>query len=322
MKLEEALSDYLAYLRIERRSAKNSIEAYSRDLFRYITFITRKNIDDLEKITKADIEEYLVGLSEVGLQASSVERAASAIKGFHKFLVAEEMCANLPTAHISLPKKMRNLPDVLTIDEAQKLLDRAFDKSFCPSAGQGAGTREKKREASFYRDKAIVELLYGCGMRVSELCSLRLEDISFDEELLRVFGKGSKERLIPLLGAAARALRAWIEMWRPTLVLSGKPTSYVFLGSRGTKITRQAVFSIVKDAAARAGLIEAHPTIHPHTLRHSYATHLLEGGVDLRSVQELLGHSDISTTQLYTHIDLTHIREVYLEAHPRAKKDV
>jgi integrase/recombinase XerD len=211
-------------------------------------------------------------------------------------MVADEICENFPTADLPLPAKPARLPDVLSVEQAEALLDQPFPKT---AAGQ--------------RDRAILETLYGCGLRVSELCGLDLRDVHLDKEVVRVFGKGSKERVVPIMGSAARVMGDYFTQWRPGLV-GRTPTQAVFLNQRGGRISRQSVHAIVE----RAGRMVGVQGLHPHTLRHSFATHLLEGGADLRVVQELLGHADISTTQLYTHVDRTHVRGVYLAAHPRA----
>ena len=262
---------------------------------------------------REDAEAHVRELHEMGLASSSVQRAASAMKGFHRFMVAEQICENHPTADLALPRKPERLPDVISREDAARLLDEPFRVDPRPKARQ-TGEPDRSNVAAFRRDKAILELLYGCGLRVSELCSLELRDVLLDDEVLRILGKGSKERVVPILGTAARALGSYLEDWRPLLLKPPRICPAVFLGSRGTKISRQAVFGIVE----RYGRLTGIEGLHPHSLRHSFATHLLEGGADLRLVQELLGHASVVTTQLYTHVDRTHIRMVYLEAHPRA----
>ena len=296
MDLARAKREYLDYLAIERGSSSNTVEAYGRDLDRYLAFLSDAGIARPEDVTRAAIEDHIAALTGVGLAPTSVERAVSAIKGFHRFMVADEICENFPTADLPLPAKPARLPDVLSVEQAEALLDQPFPKT---AAGQ--------------RDRAILETLYGCGLRVSEFCGLDLRDVRLDEEVVRVFGKGSKERVVPIMGSAARVMGEYLDLWRPGLV-GRTPTQAVFLNQRGGRISRQSVHAIVE----RAGRVVGVQGLHPHTLRHSFATHLLEGGADLRVVQELLGHADISTTQLYTHVDRTHVRGVYLAAHPRA----
>lgn len=294
---EHALQEFTNYLAIERRASRNTVTAYQHDLSGYLRYLASGGIKKLEEISRADILAYSTALDELGLSAATVERALSAIKGFHRFLVSEHICERSPAVNIELPKKPQHLPDVISQELASKLMDQSF-----PPDPFGL------------RDHSMLEVLYGSGLRVSELVGLSLIDISLDDELMRIFGKGSKERIVPLIGCAAEALRSYLELGRPELLSIKTPADAVFLNRRGGRLSRQSVHAIVE----RAGRVVGIKGLHPHTLRHSCATHLLEGGADLRVVQELLGHSDIATTQLYTHISRTHIRSVYLEAHPRA----
>lgn len=311
--LSAAADEYLSYLVLERGSSPNTVESYERDLRRYLAYLKGEGITRPDDVTRASVESHVLALEELGLAPSSIERAVSAIKGLHRFMVAEQITAVHPTADLLLPRKPEHLPDVISREQAFALLD---ERMFEWHGSDASGRRAKVAEASLRRDQAILEVLYGCGLRVSELCGLDLRDVSFADELLRVFGKGSKERVVPVLGSAARVLSSYLEAARPTLAEGHAPTQAVFLSARGTRITRQAVHAIVEKYGSYAGI----EGLHPHTLRHSFATHLLEGGADLRIVQELLGHSSISTTQLYTHVDRSHVRMVYLEAHPRAKE--
>ncbi len=297
MELSRALKEYLNYVAVERGCSRNTVLAYGRDLRSYLAGLKEAGVTRPEQITRERIEGHIRKLRESGLAVSSVERAVSAIKGFHRFMVSERITAAHPAADLPLPKKPDRLPDVISRQQAAALLDQPFPKT---AAGQ--------------RDHAIVEVLYGCGLRVSELCGLDLRRVMLDEQVLRVVGKGNKERVVPIVGTAAAALSDYLENWRPELVSPRVSTSAVFLNNRGRRLSRQSVHSLV----AKSGAVVGIDGLHPHTLRHSFATHMLEGGADLRIVQELLGHADISTTQLYTHLDRTHIREVYLEAHPRA----
>lgn len=299
MNIERALKEYLNYLAVERGCSRNTLAAYKRDLERYVESLKKAGVSSPDEISRSNIEDYAYELHQKGLAASSVQRAVSAIKGFHRFMVAEHITLQHPAADIPLPKKPERLPDVISREQAAALLDQPFLQT---PAGQ--------------RDHAILEVLYGCGLRVSELCDLQLSNVYLQEGLLRVIGKGNKERIVPIVGSAARVLAEYLDHWRPQLVRLSHPASNVFLNAHGKHLSRQSVHKIV----ARAGGIVGIKDLHPHTLRHSFATHMLEGGADLRIVQELLGHSDISTTQLYTHLDRSHIRAVYLEAHPRAKK--
>ena len=282
--LQSAKAEYLSYLAVERGTSPLTVSAYGHDLDDYLVFLDGIGVTAPAAVTHDHVLGYLSDLVGRDMAPATVERHAAAVKGFHKFLVREGITENHPTSQMSLPKVPGHLPDVLTIEQADALLSQPF-----PDSALGL------------RDRAILEVLYGCGLRVSELCGLDLREVMLDEEIVRVLGKGSKERIVPIMGSAARAMGEYLEQWRPTLV-GAKPTSAVFLNARGGRIY-----------AGREGL-------HPHTLRHSFATHMLEGGADLRVVQELLGHASIATTQLYTHVDRTHIRMVYLEAHPRARR--
>ncbi len=296
MDLARARGEYLDYLSVERGSSPNTVEAYGRDLDRYLTFLAQDGVTTPDAVTREEVRSHIEALEDVGLAPASVERAVSAIKGFHRFMVAEQITEVHPTADLPLPAKPSRLPDVISREQAAALLDQPFPHT---PAGQ--------------RDRTMLEVLYGCGLRVSELCDLDQRQVLLDEEVLRVFGKGSKERVVPIMGTAAAALADYLDEWRSGLV-GRVPTPAVFLNTHGGRISRQSVHTIVERSGRMVGITG----LHPHTLRHSFATHVLEGGADLRIVQELLGHANISTTQLYTHIDRTHVRMAYLEAHPRA----
>ncbi|MDD5845585.1 MAG: tyrosine recombinase [Olsenella sp.] len=288
----------MGYLAFERGSSSHTVEAYGRDLERYVKALEEKGVTEPDDVTRPLIEEHLEHLAEEGYAPSSVERALSAIKSFHRFMLQEEMSSVSPAAALPLPKKAERLPDVLSVRQALALLDQPFPKT---AAGQ--------------RDRAIIEVLYGCGLRVSELTGLDVGAVSLEDEVVRVIGKGSKERLVPLMGSAHEALAEYLSDWRGELV-SSRSGAAVFLNVRGGRISRQSVFAIVE----RAGRVVGIDGLHPHTLRHSFATHMLQGGADIRIVQELLGHSSIQTTQLYTHLDRSHLRMAYLSAHPRARR--
>ena len=298
MELAQALDEYLSYLAVERGSSANTVSSYGRDLARYVGWLTERGVRDPEDVTRRLVEEHVAELVECGLAPASVERALSAIKGMHRFMVADEICSAFPTSDMPLPSKPERLPDVISVEDAARLLDQPF-----PQTPAGL------------RDRAVLEVLYGCGLRASELVGLDLRAVLLDEGLLRVFGKGEKERVVPVLGTAADALGAYLDRGRGALV-GRRPTDAVFLNVRGGRISRQSVHAIVEKYGRVVGI----KGLHPHTLRHSFATHLLEGGADLRVVQELLGHANIATTQLYTHVDRSHVRRVYLAAHPRARE--
>lgn len=295
----ELAKEYLSYLRVERGSSPLTIEAYERDLADYLNFCEGQGITRVEHATREDIVDFENALFERGLAPSTVDRRISVLKGFYRFLVREAYITSSPTALIKLPKTPDKLPDVLTIDQVTRMLSEPVEPT--PTAK---------------RDRAILEILYGCGLRVSECVGLNLANLALEEGYFRVIGKGNKERFVPIPGAALRALVTYLNEARPELVRANvKNEGAVFLNARGGRLTRQSVHTLV----ARAGLVIGIKNLHPHTLRHSFATHLLEGGADLRVIQELLGHADISTTQIYTHVNRAHVREEYQRAHPRAK---
>lgn len=292
---------------VERASSRETVRAYRHDLALYRAFLTDPALGfprapltalgDIDRDAVVAFEAYLSGARS--FSASSVARAVATLKSFHKFLVREGVLADNPTSMVVLPKKPSRLPDVLSIEEVGSLLD----------AMDGTAPRD-------LRDRAMLEVLYGCGLRVSELCGLDCDRVDFERSFLAVVGKGDKERIVPFSGAAARALSRYLSEGRPALVKGyARPTNAVFLNARGGRISRQSVHAIVARAGAAVGIAD----LHPHTLRHSCATHMLEGGADLRLIQDMLGHADISTTQIYTHVQQSHIKEEYENAHPRAR---
>ncbi len=297
--MEAEVQDYLDYLRVERGSSPLTVSAYTSDLQDYVAFLEQRGATDADAVERDDVVAYESDLLERGYAASSIDRHLSAVKGLHRFLAREGFARRNPTDTIQLPKTPERLPDVLSIDQVNEMLSQPLEST--PRA---------------LRDRAILEMLYGCGLRVSECTGLNLDDVMLDEGYVRIFGKGGKERIAPIGGAAVRAYTTYLEHGRSDLVKPyAKPTSAAFLNARGGRLTRQSVHSIVADAGRSIGI----ENLHPHTLRHSFATHMLEGGADLRVIQEILGHSDISTTQIYTHVDRSHVRAEYLHAHPRAR---
>ncbi len=298
--LARACTEYLAHLSVERNLSENTISAYRRDLRAYLGFLAERGIVSPEAITRRDIEGFVGARRDAGYADASIERALSAVKGFHGFMAREGMALTLPTGVIRLPKKAERLPDFISVEDAKRLLEQPF-----PQTAAGA------------RDRAELEVLYGCGLRVSELIGLDVRDLYLDEEFMRVFGKGSKERLVPITGSAIQALEAYLAGPRAELAAHDRQhraAGAVFLNKNGTRISRQSVHATCE----RYGRLVGIEGLHPHTLRHSFATHMLAGGADLRVLQEILGHADISTTQVYTHLDRSQLREVYLAAHPRA----
>lgn len=299
--LERDCVEYLNHLAVERNLAKNTLDAYRRDLEGYRDFLAKRHIVAPDDVTRRDVEDFVAAKRTAGAAGSSINRALSAVKGLHRFLVREGLATTHPTSTIRLPKKDEHLPEFISIDEAAALLDQRF-----PDTAVGR------------RDRAVLEVLYGCGLRVSELAGLDVRDVYLDEGFLRVVGKGSKERLVPILGTASSALGTYLTDGSRDELLShtrlGTMTSAVFINMRGTRLSRQSIHTMCERYGRTAGI----DGLHPHTLRHSFATHMLAGGADLRVLQEILGHADISTTQIYTHLDRTQLRDVYLSAHPRA----
>lgn len=298
--LERCCDEFMAYIGVERSLSANTLVAYRRDLEAYRGFLAERGIVDVKDVARVDIEDFVASRREAGYASSSVNRALSAVKSFHRFMVREGYGETQPALAVGFSRVEERLPDVISIEQASALLEQPF-----PDTAAGM------------RDAAMLEVLYGCGLRVSELVSLDGDSLYLDEEFLRVTGKGSKERLVPIAGAALRALRAYLDGARPQLARHARASSAtpaVFLNVRGTRISRQSVHAVCERYGRAVGI----EGLHPHTLRHSFATHMLAGGADLRALQEILGHADISTTQLYTHLDRTQLQEAYLAAHPRA----
>jgi integrase/recombinase XerD len=297
----EALVDtYIRHLTIERGVAKNTIAAYRRDLRRYLEFLQSRGIEAIGQITELAIQDFAEQLVTVGgLSATSVARVLAGVRGIHKYWLLENLTNDDPAASVKPPKAPRRLPKAITVDQVEALLN-------------AVGGEDPVQ----VRDRAILELLYASGARITEIVSLDLDDL-VDPTLLLVFGKGSKERLVPVGRYAQNALDAYLVRTRPLLAINGKGTPALFLNQRGGRLSRQSAWQIIHDASKAANLPGE---ISPHTLRHSFATHLLEGGADVRVVQELLGHSSVATTQIYTLVTVDALREVYATAHPRARR--
>lgn len=301
MDIAEATDEYLIYLRIEKGSSENTIAQYGRDLALYAESLAAAGKSDVGDIERDDVVRFQSEVAKAGYSPATVKRRMSAVKGLHRFLIKEDVTEKNPADSIRLPKIPERLPDVLSIEQVSRMLDMHDDAS-----------------CTGLRDRAMLEVLYGCGLRASEICGLDTDDLFLEEGFIRVFGKGSKERIAPISGEALRTLERYLEEARPTLSMKARnirpqDVKAVFLNARGTRLTRQGLHAIVAKAGSAIGV----DNLHPHTLRHSFATHMLEGGADLRIIQEMLGHSDISTTQIYTHIDRTHMIEEYRHAHPR-----
>ncbi len=296
--MNKLLKDYITFLRIEKNLSPNTIEAYERDLKRYLHFLeTDEGITDLNKIKQKHIRKYIRILNDVHLSVTSINRAFSSIRSFHNYLSGEEIIHSNPILLLDTPKVPRKLPIVLSPQEIDKILD-VVDIS------KDLGVR----------DLAVLEILYSGGLRVSELCDLKLTDLLLEAEMLRVTGKGNKQRLVPLGHRAIECLNKYFKRVRPSLARKNKNQGRIFLSRNGKPLTRMMVWLILKKWVSFS---EIKKDISPHTLRHSFATHLLEGGADLRAVQEMLGHTDISTTQIYTHLDKEYLKEVHRTFHPR-----
>jgi integrase/recombinase XerD len=297
---EHLVLDFLAYLEFERGLSRNTLEAYRSDLLQFGRFLEARGADAIGA-SAADVSDFLVELAEGnGRPPSSpatIHRKAACLRSFYRHLRREGLRDSDPTASISGPRRGRRLPKVLNRGEVTKLL--AQPKGTAPTA---------------LRDRALLELMYACGLRASEAIGIEVADLDMEEAVLRARGKGSKERVVPVGRAALEAVRIFLERGRPALVHEGI-VAQLFVNFRGEPLTRQGLYKIVRRHAATAGLAER---MSPHTLRHTFATHLLAGGCDLRSVQEMLGHADVATTQLYTHLSSERLKDVYFKAHPRA----
>jgi len=307
--LEKLAESYFRHLTVERGMAKNTLLAYRRDIARYLAFLERAGISSVELIGELTVADFAQSLSEVhGMVESSVARILSAVRGLHRFWLIEGISMQDPAATVKPPKQRRRLPKAITVDAVEKLLS---------ASGPEANDEDAiLADPVKVRDRALLELMYATGARVSEVLALDLDDL-IDPTLVRLFGKGSKERVVPVGSYAQRALQAYLVRVRPMLVALGKGTPALFLNQRGGRLSRQSAWQIISTAGEKAGL---GAEISPHTLRHSFATHLLEGGADVRVVQELLGHSSVATTQIYTLVTVDKLREVYVNAHPRARR--
>jgi len=299
--LKEELEEFLSHIKLERSFSDNTCDAYRRDIERYLLLLKEENINKCDHITRQMVTSFLKTLRDLGLADSSVARSAASIRHFHKFLFREKLSKINPASHIKSTKRIQRLPTYLKVDDAIKLVES-------PDISKDAGVR----------DRAILELLWACGLRVSELVNLTLNDVNWKDQFIRVFGKGSKERLVPVGDNA-------IEWIKDRYLLAGIRSKFtgnkgldnnvIFLSVRGRPLTRDAVYKIIRKYAAPLRL-DVHVT--PHVFRHTFATHMIEAGADLRAVQEMLGHADISTTQIYTHIEKQILKQEHTDFHPRA----
>ncbi|MCU0265903.1 MAG: site-specific tyrosine recombinase XerD [Actinomycetia bacterium] len=303
--LARAVRGYLDHLAVERGLARNTLLSYRRDLDRYLAFCAGRGIDAAGEVTPHDVADFLAGLrtgdaDHPPLSATSAGRTVVAVRGFHRFCVRENLCTSDPAHEVKPPAPAHRLPKAIPVEDVVALID-------------AAGADQTPRAL---RDRALLEVLYGSGARISEAVGLDVDDLDPHVGAVRLRGKGGKERMVPLGRYAREALDAYLVRGRPALAAQGRGTPAVFLNARGGRLSRQSAWSVLRQAAARAGLPAGH--LSPHTLRHSFATHLLDGGADIRVVQELLGHASVTTTQVYTLVTVDRLREVYAASHPRA----
>lgn len=295
--MKRQLEEYLTYLALERGLSRTTCASYAQDLTRFQAFLTRQGVSDFAGADAAQIREFLRGLKSAGREASTIARKLSAVKGLYRFLEGQRLIAKSPTTFIESPRLWKRLPQTLGLPEVERLLGSV--------APEGLGLR----------DLAMLELLYGAGLRVSELVTLQLGNCNLGARFVRCIGKGNKERLVPLGRAAVRAVQSYLTHERPQLAQRRPETAVLFLNRWGRGLTRQRIWQLLRHYARTSHVAKA---IGPHTLRHSFATHLLEHGADLRTVQEMLGHANISTTQRYTHVDRARLKSVHDKFHPRA----
>jgi integrase/recombinase XerD len=290
-------TDYITYLDVEEGLSPNTIEAYMHNVGRYISYLTEHDITSPIGVTKDIVTGYIEYLRDNGLSANSIARNFSALRSFHKFLYREQKVPADPTETVEVMTARRKLPDVLSVEETIRLIES-------PDTSKDLGIR----------DRAMLEFAYASGTRVSELISMKLQNVLFDENIVRIMGKGSKQRIVPLGSTAKEKVKEYLSHVRPKLA-GDKSKDVLFLNARGAQLSRMGFWKILRKYIIKAGITK-HTS--PHTLRHSFATHLLEGGADIRVIQELLGHSNISTTEIYTHIDREYLKDVHREFHPRA----
>ena len=284
------------YLTLEQGTSPLTLEAYRRDVERLVDYVWAKGATSPVDITSRILRDFVYHLKDLGLSPSSIRRNISAVRTYFRFLLSDGVVTRDPSERLETPRRWRTLPDVLTVPEISRLL--------------AAPTLD---DPLAFRDRAMLEIAYGAGLRVSEWISIGLRDVLFEDKLVRVFGKGSKERLVPIGRSAIGAVATYVRELRPRLEKGGGK-GVLFLNARGEPLSRMGAWKILRRYVERAGIEKA---VSPHTLRHSFATHLLEGGADLRAVQEMLGHADISTTQIYTHVDREYLRQVHKQYHPR-----
>lgn len=314
--IDRLIRQFLAHIDVERGLAKATVSAYGADLRKYRDWLATQGISSLDKVDTHDVERYIAFLDDSGESARSKARRLSSIHELHRFALGEHVVAEDVSACVKAPKSAETLPDVLTVDEVVRLLDAIPVSQSRPS---GTDSPERPDDPVMLRDKALLEFLYASGARVSEACGSNLDDIDLDEKVARLMGKGSKQRLVPVGGYACEAIARYLRGGRPQLEAKAKGSAErraLFLNKRGKRLSRQSVWEIIRAAGQRAHIDKP---LHPHTLRHSFATHLIQGGADVRTVQELLGHASVTTTQIYTHVSPENLIETYLTSHPRAR---
>jgi len=306
--LRAALDTYLAHLTIERGLSPNTLAAYRRDLRRYVAFLVERGVRDPAAVAEGDVEAFVVAIRTGGdggsaLSASSAARSVVAVRGWHRFLALDGATSVDVTRDVRPPAQPKRLPKAISVDDVARIID---------AAGLGDGPVP-------LRDRALLELVYSTGARISEAVGLDVDDLDLTpgRASVRLFGKGSKERVVPVGSFACEAVEAYVVRARPALAAGGRGTPALFLNTRGARLSRQSAWAVLRTAAQRSGIADA-DHVSPHTLRHSFATHLLAGGADVRVVQELLGHASVTTTQLYTLVTVDSLREVYAQSHPRA----
>jgi integrase/recombinase XerD len=300
MDWQSAIKGFKQYLQLEKSLSKNSIDAYLHDMRYFKSFL---DVNDLniqpENITYHELKNYVLELHNAGVASSSQARMISGLRAFYKYLLMEDICDNNPTEFLEMPKLARKLPEVLSLKEIETMLSQ-IDMS----------------KPSAHRDKAIIETLFACGLRVSELINLKISGIDKEESYIKVSGKGNKERLVPISKVALKAIKLYTDEVRVHLKIDRKFSDHVFLNARGKGLSRVYIFKIIKNLALLANIQK---NISPHTFRHSFATCLVEGGADLRAVQQMLGHESITTTEIYTHLDTNYLKQTFALYHPRAK---
>ncbi len=298
MSWKNILERYIRYLALEKGLADNTLQSYENDLVRYIHFLQEKKISEIDQVTSLVLQTYIGQLYDIGLSGSSMARNFSALRGFHQFIRAENPVSKDPSELLEAPRIKRKLPQILSVEEVISILQK-------PDVESVLGIR----------DRAMLEVLYSCGLRISELLQIQLNNLFLSDELLRIIGKGSKERFTPIGQEAIHWLKVYLARGRPALSRGTSSRNIVFLNQRGRPMTRMGFWKILRKYVLQTRI---NLEVHPHTFRHCFATHLLDNGADLRSVQEMLGHADISTTQIYTHVSRQQLAKIYKKYHPRS----